>query len=201
MQLSRFRMHLRMLTVALVLLTGTSAWAQKKDEIKKSDAQEEKTIKFSVAEGRLQFLAPAVWEQVDPAYNMIEAEFKIGKVEGDKNDGRMTVMGSGGSVEENLNRWYAQFIQPDGGESSEKAKVEEMEVNGLKVHYVDIDGTYLDGSPFGAKTERADYRMLAAIFETKDSGNYFLKFYGPKATVAANVDRFKAMMKSGKLMD
>ncbi len=201
MQLTRFKMSVRMLAVAAVMFSCTAVWAQKKDDTKKVETQEEKTTKFSVAEGRLQFLAPAVWEQVDPAYNMIEAEFKIGKVEGDKNDGRMTVMGSGGSVEENLNRWYAQFIQPDGSESSEKAKVEEMEVNGLKVHYLDIDGTYMDGSPFGAKTERPEYRMLAAIFVTQDSGNYFLKFYGPKATVAANVDRFKAMVKSGKLMD
>lgn len=189
--------------MAAIVVLGSSlnGLAQDKTDTAKKPAQEEKTTKFSVADGRLHFWASANWEQVDPAYNMIEAEFKIGKVEGDKNDGRMTVMGSGGSVEDNLNRWYAQFVQPDGSESADKAKVEKMEVNGIKVHFVDIDGTYLDGSPFGAKTERPEYRMLAAIFETPDNGNYFVKFYGPKATVAANVDRFKALMNSAKIMD
>jgi hypothetical protein len=36
--------------------------------------------------------------------------------------------------------------------------------------------------------------MLAAIVETPDRGNYFLKFYGPGKTVAKHADGFRAMV-------
>ena len=63
---------------------------------------------------------------------------------------------------------------------------------------VDVSGTYKDmpGGPFaGGKTiERPDYRMLAAIIETAESGSFFLKFYGPAATVATEADGFRKMV-------
>jgi hypothetical protein len=37
--------------------------------------------------------------------------------------------------------------------------------------------------------------MLAAIIETGGAGNYFLKFYGPEKTVAANEKAFLEMVK------
>ena len=43
---------------------------------------------------------------------------------------------------------------------------------------------------------RENYRMLAAIVQTKDSGNYFLKFYGPKATVTENEKAFRDVVDS-----
>ena len=36
--------------------------------------------------------------------------------------------------------------------------------------------------------------MLAAIVEVPDRGSYFLKFYGPSATVSANADGFRKMV-------
>ena len=68
---------------------------------------------------------------------------------------------------------------------------------GRDVTLVDIPGTYKDspGGPFaGGKTiDRPDYRMLAAIVEGPD-GNYFLKFYGPAATVEQHADGFRTMI-------
>ena len=43
---------------------------------------------------------------------------------------------------------------------------------------------------------RDDYRMLAAIIETKAAGNYFVKFYGPKATIAENEKAFQELLLS-----
>jgi hypothetical protein len=36
--------------------------------------------------------------------------------------------------------------------------------------------------------------MLAAIVETAELGNHFLKFYGPAATVAKEADGFRKMV-------
>ena len=69
---------------------------------------------------------------------------------------------------------------------------------GCKVLLVDIPGTYLDkpGGPFagGPTIKRPDYRMLAAIVQTPEAGNYFLKFYGPAATVETHAAGFRTMI-------
>ncbi len=163
----------------------------------------DETRPVEVAEGALQFQVPKAWETIQPKINFIEAEFKIPRVEGDSADGRMTIMGAGGSVEQNIQRWIDQFVQPDGGSSEDAAKIKKIEVRGLPVHIVDISGTFLEGSggPFGPKTERPGYRMLAAIIETPDNGNYFVKLYGPAKTIEANAKRFHAMIKSAEVVD
>jgi hypothetical protein len=118
----------------------------------------------------------------------------------------MTVMGAGGTVEANIDRWYGQFTQPDGKPTKDKATTKKIDVAGCKVTLVDIPGTYKDspGGPFagGQTVERPDYRMLAAIVETGDQGNHFLKFYGPAATVGKHAAGFQkmveGMVKAGK---
>jgi hypothetical protein len=57
------------------------------------------------------------------------------------------------------------------------------------------------GGPFaGGKTiMRENYRMLGAIIQTKDKGNYFLKLYGPKATIDENEKGFQELVKSLKV--
>ena len=158
---------------------------------------------FTVADGKLSFTAPKGWTKKQPRSRIIEVEFEIPAGEGDENAGRFTVMGAGGDVQANIDRWLGQFEQPGGGKSKDKAKVEKLTIAGKTVHYVDLAGTYNDApsGPFaGGKTiKRENYRMLAAIVETKEAGNYFLKFYGPKATVAANEKPFYEMLDSLKV--
>jgi len=43
--------------------------------------------------------------------------------------------------------------------------------------------------------------MLAAIIQTEANGNYFVKFYGPKATIDKNEKYFKKMLESLKVSD
>lgn len=158
---------------------------------------------FAIADGGYSFRAPEGWKRVQPKMQMIEAEFSIPS-EGTAADGsplqagRMTVMGAGGSIQDNIDRWYGQFLQPDGSETKAKATTKRIELAGCTVTFVDIPGTYKDSpaGPFagGRTVERPDYRMLAAIVETPKRGNYFLKFYGPAKTVAAHADGFRAMV-------
>jgi hypothetical protein len=157
---------------------------------------------FTIAADSLSLEAPEGWQRVQPKSAIVETEFSIAS-EGNGADGqplpagRMTVMGAGGSVEANIERWYGQFSQPDGGSTKDKSSTKKLKVAGADVTLVDIPGTYKDmpGGPMaGGKTiERPGYRMLAAIVEGKQ-GNYFLKFYGPADTIAKHADGFRAMI-------
>ena len=128
----------------------------------------------------------------------LETEFAVlPEAEGEQ-PGRMTVMGAGGSVQANVDRWYGQFAQPDGSETKDKATTKTLKLAGCTVTFVDVGGTYKDmpGGPFagGKSVDRPDYRMLAAIVETPKEGSYFLKFYGPGTTVAKQADGFRTMV-------
>ncbi|NCA11899.1 hypothetical protein EBR56_08860 [bacterium] len=154
---------------------------------------------FTLADGGFSLEAPAGWNRVAPKSAIVETEFAIPS-EGELPPGRMTVMGAGGSVQANVDRWYGQFSQPDGGATKDKATTKTLKLAGCTVTLVDVAGTYKDmpGGPFagGQAVERPDYRMLAAIVETpgNERGSYFLKFYGPAATVAKHADGFRRMV-------
>jgi hypothetical protein len=169
------------------------------------EGSQKKPITVLVAEDSIKFTASGNWKSVPPRSRMLDAELKIPKVEGDEVDGRLTIMGAGGSIEANIVRWQGQFVQPDGGDTSEKTKQKTMEIDGQKVDFVDITGTFMDavGGPFSGrpKVERKNYRMLAAIIQTEANGNYFVKLYGPKSTIDKNEKYFKAMLESLKVSD
>jgi hypothetical protein len=155
------------------------------------------TTAFPIAGGSLSLEAPEGFERVEPKSGMIEAEFAVPSA-GDLPAGRMTVMGAGGSIEANIDRWCGQFTQPDGGQTKEKMTKKSVKVAGCGVTLVDIPGTFLDqpGGPFagGPTVQRPGYRMLAAIVETPEQGNSFLKFYGPAATVERHAAGFQKMI-------
>jgi hypothetical protein len=141
---------------------------------------------------KLRMTAPEHWAPKTPAMQMIAYEFAVPAVEGDGQDGRVTVMTAGGTVEANIERWAGQFSQPDG--TATKPKTETVTVAGQEVHLVDLAGTYNDArGPFAPAVERPDYRMLAAIIPTPE-GTYFVKFYGPKKTVSENQRAFRKMI-------
>jgi hypothetical protein len=158
---------------------------------------QESPSKLKLAGGSLELTAPAAWQRKQPSTRIVEHEFAIGASEGDKIDGRLTVMGAGGGVQANIDRWYGQFTQPDGADTKQRAKVEKIQAGGQEVHLVDISGTFRDQrGPAAPAVERPKYRMLAAIIETKAGGDYFIKFYGPERTVTENEKAFLEMINS-----
>jgi hypothetical protein len=156
---------------------------------------------IAVSGGKLTLTAPEKWERQKPSSNIVEHEFSVPASEGDGNPGRVTVMGAGGTVQANVDRWIGQFTQPDGSKTKDRAKEKTVKVGGRDVHIVDISGTYRDQrGPFSQApaVEREKYRMLAAIIADKQLGNYFIKFYGPQKTVANNEKTFMSMIDSLK---
>lgn len=103
--------------------------------------------------------------------------------------------GGGGGVDANIERWVNMFDS-----EGRKKTMDKLEVDGMKVHFVDIAGAYKD-KPFPMAedfTLRKDYRMLAAVVETPSDGPYFFRAVGPAKTMAKQVDGFKQMLKSAK---
>lgn len=144
--------------------------------------------------GKYVLTPPANWVSKQPKSNIVEYEFEVPVAEGDEIPGRVTVMGAGGGVEANVDRWKGQFKADEG---DVKADVKQLEVAGQPVHMVEIKGTYLDKpGPFvpTPAVERPNYVMLGAIITTKDAGQYFVKFYGPAKTMTANTETFKKMI-------
>jgi hypothetical protein len=86
--------------------------------------------------------------------------------------------GQGGSVEDNLARWASQF------ESASAPKKTVRTVNGLKVHEIDLTGTYLapGGPMMQSQGKKPGWRLLGAIVEAPE-GLVFFKCVGPSATI------------------
>ncbi|QDU94407.1 hypothetical protein [Lignipirellula cremea] len=159
-------------------------------------ASAEEPVQMKLGEGHIIFTVAPEFKKEVPANRIIEFEFSATGEDAEKSDGRMTAMGAGGSLEANVARWMAQFQQPDGSKTEDKAKVTKEQIAGQTVHTVDISGTYADGRPFGPKVQKEDYRMLAAIIMTEKYGNYFIKFYGPEDTIKKNEAAFKKTISS-----
>lgn len=149
--------------------------------------------------GAFELTGPAAWQSKQPRTRIVEHEFAVPAAKGDEQEGRVTVMGAGGGVQANLERWYQQFTQPDGSATKDRAKVEKRQVAGQDVTVVDISGTFMDRpAPMAPGVERPHYRMLGAIIETKKNGQHYIKFYGPERTVTENADAFNKMVDSLK---
>ena len=141
-----------------------------------------------VEDAGLRYGVPPSWERVPAPSNMRAAQYRVsGATPGA--DAEVVLFffgkGQGGSTEANLDRWYAQFTQPDGRSSREAAVVTVRTVHGLKVTSVDLQGTYTAAQMGGGATgPRPDTRMLAAAIEGP-GGPWFLRLIGPAATVGA----------------
>jgi hypothetical protein len=169
-----------------------------------STARAEDGKPFDIGE-KYVLTSPANWVVKTPKSKIIEYEFEIPAAEGDTAAGRATVMGAGGSIEDNIKRWEGQFLPADGAEV--KAEIKKFKAANQDVHFVDLKGTYKDspGGPFagGATVERENYRMLGAVIVTKDdegklAGQYFVKLYGPEKTIAAAKPGFEKMLEGLK---
>jgi hypothetical protein len=116
---------------------------------------------------------------------MRAAEYVIPRAAGDSDDGECIVItfgpGQGGGVDDNVDRWVAQF---SGGSKPERTT---QQINGLKVTRVEVTGTYTPMRMPGMATPpspHTGWRLLGAIVEAP-SGLWFFKVTGPDATVKA----------------
>ncbi len=151
--------------------------------------------------GQVLYTAPQGWVEEQPSSSMRKNQYRWPGVDG-ASDATLAVFffpGTGGSVQQNLDRWYGQFKQPDGSATTDHVEKKQMMENGLPVTVVYVTGTYLESqSPMmmgGPVTEKPDYAMLAAIVETAN-GPWFFKATGPEKTVDHWRDSFYQFIKT-----
>jgi len=155
---------------------------------------------IELSEGRLQVTVPESWVRKEPRSRIVEVEFEVPGAEEGVAPGRLTIMPSGGSIEQNIARWEGQF---EGEEGAVKAQVEKVEVGKAKLHIVDLSGTFKDSprGPMGPVEKKEGYRMLGAIIETEGNAVYYVKLTGPVATLEKAADDFKTMVRSVAVVD
>ncbi len=93
------------------------------------------------------------------------------------------------------------FTTADGKKKDEMGKVDTMKIGGVKVTYLDIQGTYLSKvppfSPNAKTVAKPDQRMLGIVFEGKE-GPYFIRVVGPSQTVERHKKAFDEWLKNFK---
>ena len=135
--------------------------------------------------------------------SMRAATYQVPAAAGDSEGGECAVFyfgpGQGGNVQANIDRWIAQFEQPDGKPSADRAKSGRETINGIPVTRIDLSGTFLGGGPaMGAGTaKKPGYRLLGAIIEAAE-GPVFFKLTGPANTVRSAEKEFEGMLASLK---
>lgn len=145
----------------------------------------------------LTFTMPEGWEREAPLSSMRHSQYRL---PGEAGDAELAIfVGIGGSVDQNIERWIGQFSGEDGGSVRDSAKIQQEEVNGMPVTYLDVSGSFAPGmGPMGGSAEPvAGYRMLAAVIETA-TGPWFLKLTGPEATVTQWEAGFREFVNSAQ---
>lgn len=148
------------------------------------------TKRASAKPAKVTWQKPAAWKTVDHPSRMRKATYEIPGVDGAA-AATLSVTRVGGSVQANIARWEGQF------EGSPKGTRTERKANGVRIHIVQIDGTFKGGGMPGAPaTEKQKaWSMLSAIAEA-DRANYFFKMTGPKKTVDAARGDFDVLLGS-----
>lgn len=143
----------------------------------------------SVKVGTFTFAVPEGWKTVTPSSAMRKAQLEIGQGS-DKAEVTFFQFGAGqgGSVAENVARWFAQFPG-----SEDKRKTETIQAGSVKITYATTEGTFSSGMPGGPTTPMTGYALSGAILESPD-GNVFIKMTGPAAAVKSASEAFKKMV-------
>ncbi len=149
----------------------------------------------------LSFVPAGTWRAKAPGSTMRLAEYAIPRAEGDGADGEIALFyfgaGQGGGVEANLDRWFGQFVQPDGSSSKGMARVDRRKVGELPVTVAEVSGRHLSKAmaPGQRDYDEPGWRLYAAIVETA-KGPFFFKAIGPEKTILEARPALEAMVDS-----
>lgn len=140
--------------------------------------------------GEFDFTVASPWTKAENTGMMTKAVLQFPVEGGTPLDAKFYDFGGpSGGIDANIQRWVGQF------EGKPEVKKEELDFKGTKVILLTVSGTYMDGMPGGAKTSKPDHTLCGAILAGAKS-NVFIKFTGPKETVAKAQEAFKKLATS-----
>ena len=144
----------------------------------------------------LLFEADPGWVAEKPSSGMRLAQWTL-PGEGADGDASLVIFffgsGSGGSVEQNLERWEDQIEPADGGEAVRTTRG----ANGFTFHTVETSGRYV-AAVFPGSDETHDepgWRLVATVVEG-GRGPFYAKLVGPAATVERWRASYDALLES-----
>ncbi|AMV32322.1 hypothetical protein VN12_09375 [Pirellula sp. SH-Sr6A] len=186
----------RILNTALLALSCFTASATTFGQEKGGDAKTASAT-LTFAEDALTLVTPDTWKQMPPKSTVIQHEFRV-PATGDA-FARITFSISGGSVQNNIDRWVGQF----DGAKKDDIKMEKKDIGSTVVHMVDITGTYkesMGGGPFapGPMKKLENHRMLGAIIELKSGTRVYVKATGAKDLIESTKPAFVKMVEGLK---
>ncbi len=141
--------------------------------------------------------APATWVAQTPSSRFRLAQFAVPGPDS-ANDAEVVVYffgaHEGGTPDDNMARWRAQFSTPDSPPVRESVSRDSS--GAFPITIAEYEGTYRRGVGMGsADSVRAHQALVAAIAETP-RGTLFLQLFGPDSVVAGAHDRFVAFVKA-----
>jgi hypothetical protein len=152
--------------------------------------------------GKLSAKAPASWKEEKPSSTMRLAQFRLPKAGDDPEDAELAIFffESGGSVQDNIDRWKGMFTAPEGKSIDQVTKVEKFQVAGVPTTYSDIHGTFAFkdmNKPNSKAQKKANYRHIGVIMESPQ-GQYVLRLSGPANTIESHKKGFDEWLKNLK---
>ncbi len=145
--------------------------------------------------GNLRFVLPSLWKQENPSNSMRLAQFLLpGK---DENARLVVFFGIGGTIKENLDRWYKQF-ENENLKGKANRPIEWIEnINNFEVTFTFLEGTYLKSNMrmTGPIEKMKNYALLAAIVNAPD-GKYYFKTTGSVDILNDQKENFNKFIRS-----
>ncbi|MBA3541507.1 MAG: hypothetical protein H0T79_17980 [Deltaproteobacteria bacterium] len=155
-----------------------------------------------VALGPFSIMVPTEWTEQPISSSMRAAHFKLAAPAGKEAELIVFYFGDtgAGGIEDNIDRWLSQFVQPDGKATRDVAKIEKTKVAGQDATVVSASGRFVAQAMPGATdaVDKQDQSLLAAIVASP-SGPYYFKLVGAKSTVDVHGARFRALLGSMKV--
>jgi hypothetical protein len=148
--------------------------------------------------GDFTFAVPAGWISVAPASPMRKAELRVPGPEGTGEAGEAIVTvfhfgpGQGGTVQQNVDRWFGQF---DGDNEAKGAATAKETIGTVPVTFARARGTFQSGMPGQSTTPLEGQALLGTILESPD-GDVYLKMIGPAPTVEKAEPAFVQMIRA-----
>lgn len=176
---------MRCLLIALVVATSSL-----------SSARTEEITTFRA--GAFSFAVPQGWQSVTPASPMRKAELRVPGPEGTGAAGEALItvfhfgQGQGGSVKDNVDRWFGQF---DGDLEAKGAATANETIGTIPVTFARARGTFQSGMPGGPTTPLESQALLGAILESP-GGDVYVKMTGPAPTVDKAEPAFVEMIRT-----
>jgi hypothetical protein len=141
-------------------------------------------------------VAPRAWQSAPTTSSMRLAQFTVAAATGTI-DAEVVVYffgpGQGGGVDANLERWKAQFSNPNG--SPVEMRVVRDTSGAFPLTIAEYRGTYARGIGAGNDAAARPGQLLIAVIAETPRGTLFWQLFGPIATASAQRESLIRMVK------